>query len=80
MGLVMIAILNWPQFLALFGLGEESARFDIALRPAPPSWVYVTVILMLVLLFEILPYVEELVRGLRANRGAFVPERVKRKR
>jgi hypothetical protein len=65
--------LNWEQFLALFGLGHEPARFDLTLRPGPPSWTYVTVMMGFVLLFEVLPYVEELLRGLRANRGALVP-------
>jgi hypothetical protein len=68
MGFVLIAVLNWPQFLALFGLGNEPARFDFRFRHAPPSWMYVATILTLVLLFEVLPYLEELVRGLRAGR------------
>jgi hypothetical protein len=75
MGLALIAILNWPQFLALFGLGAEEARFDIVLRQGPPSWIYVVIMLGLVLVFEVLPYLEELVRGLRANKGALVPRR-----
>ena len=73
MGFVLIAILNWGQFLALFGLGHESARFTITPRSEPPSWTYVIVMMGLVLLFEVLPYVEELLRGLKANRGALVP-------
>ena len=73
MGLALIAALHWEQFLALFGFGSEKARFDIALRQGPPSWTYVSVVLALVLLFEVLPYLEELLRGLRANRGALVP-------
>jgi hypothetical protein len=34
---------------------------------------YVIVMMGLVLLFEVLPYLEELLRGLRANKGALVP-------
>lgn len=78
MGLVLIAALHWGQFLALFGLGNETARFDVAIRSGPPSWIYVGIILILVLLFEILPYLEELVRGLRANHGALVPRKSRR--
>ena len=74
MGLALIAALNWEQFIALFGLGNENARFDVTIRQGPPSWAYVTVVLTLVLLFEVLPYLEELVRGLRANRGALIPK------
>jgi len=73
MGLVLIAVLHWPQALALVGLGSQKARFDIVLKSEPPSWTYVIVMLSLVLLFEVLPYAEELVRGLRANRGALEP-------
>jgi hypothetical protein len=79
MGLVMIAILNWPQALALVGLGSEPARFDVTLRAGPPNWIYVTVILTIVFIFELLPYVEEFVRGLRANKGMLVPPRARTK-
>ena len=75
MGFVLIAILNWGQFLALFGLGQEPARFNITLRSGPPSWTYVIIMMGFVLLFEVLPYLEELLRGLRANKGAWVPRR-----
>jgi hypothetical protein len=78
MGLVLIAALHWEQFLALFGLANERAHFDVTIRHGPPSWVYVATVLTLVLLFEVLPYVEELVRGLRANRGAIVPQKNRR--
>jgi len=77
MGFALIAILNWEQFLALFGFGHEPARFDVMLRSGPPSWTYVTVMMGLVLLFEVLPYLEELWRGLRANRGVLVPPKRK---
>jgi len=70
MGLTLIAILNWGQFLALFGLGAEQARFEITFRSGEPSWLYVTVMLSLVLVFEVLPYFEELLRGIRAQRRA----------
>ena len=68
MGLTLIAILNWGQFLALFGLGSEQARFNISFRAGEPSWTYVATMLSLVVIFEVLPYFEELLRGLRANR------------
>src|SRR6187401_3253006 len=73
MGLVLVAVLNWGQFLALFGLGTEAARFEIRLKDPPLPWTYIVSVLTAVLLFELLPYVEELVRGLRANGGRLVP-------
>jgi hypothetical protein len=30
MGLVLVVVLNWSQFLALFGLGADAPRFEIA--------------------------------------------------
>lgn len=75
MGLVLVVVLHWGQFLALFGLGTEAARFDIRLKQPPLPWGYVLSVLGAVLLFELLPYVEELIRGLRANNGALVPRK-----
>ena len=73
MGLVMVAVLHWGQFLALFGLGSEPARFTLALKPEPLPWTYVISLLAAVLVFEVLPFGEELIRGLRANNGALTP-------
>lgn len=67
MGLLMVIVLHWDQFIALFGLAP--ARFDIALKQPPLGFGYVITILALVLLFEVLPYLEELLRGLRARRS-----------
>ena len=69
----------WEQFLALFGLGHEPARFTIAIRSGPPSWTYVTIMMGLVLLFEVLPYLEELLRGLKANKGDAASPRLTKK-
>jgi hypothetical protein len=79
MGLLMVAVLHWGQFLALFGLGSEPARFTLALKPEPLPWTYVVAVLAAVLLFELLPYGEELARGLRANDGALTPRRPQRR-
>lgn len=68
MGLLMIVVLHWEQFKALFGLSAESARFEIVWKSQPlPVW-YIASALTAVLAFEVLPYLEELVRGLRANK------------
>jgi hypothetical protein len=75
MSLVLIVVLNWSQFLALFGLGTEAPRFTVAEKQPPLPWSYVSAILATVLLFEVLPYMEELIRGLRANHGRLVPPR-----
>jgi hypothetical protein len=67
MSMIIVIILHWPQFLALFGAGPETAHFTLALKPEPLPWTYVSAFLAAVLAFELLPYAKELVRGLRAN-------------
>lgn len=75
LSLVLVVVLNWHQFLALLGMGTETARFDIILREPPLPWGYVLSIIGAVVLLEVLPYLEELIRGLRANDGRLVPEK-----
>ena len=62
-GLLMVIALHWQAFIALLGLSPATFRF--ALKPEPLPWLYVALMMGLTLLFEILPYIEELVRGLR---------------
>jgi hypothetical protein len=66
--LLIVVALHWPQFLALFGAGNEPMDFSLRLKEPPLPWLYVTAVLALVALFEVFPYVEELVRTLRARR------------
>jgi len=73
LSLVMVVVLHWPQFLALLGLGIESPRFDIVWKEPPLPWGYVLPIISATAMFEVLPYLEELVRGVRAR---FQPRRV----
>jgi hypothetical protein len=62
--------MNWSQFLSLWGLGAESARYELVLKRDPLPWKYVAGFLSAALLFEFLPFLEELVRGLRSRKGA----------
>ena len=73
MGVLLVSARHWPQFLALFGFGDEAPRFDIALKAPPLPLAYIISALVAALLFAVLPYTEELWRGLRANNGRFVP-------
>jgi hypothetical protein len=66
-GLLIVVTIHWQQFLALFGLGTEGAAWTLHLKQPPLPWLYVSVILSLVLLFEVLPYLEELWRGIKAR-------------
>ena len=62
-GLLMVVALHWQAFLGLLRL--EPASFTIALKPAPPSWQYVATMFTLTAFLEVLPYLEELLRGIR---------------
>lgn len=73
MAMVLVISRHWGQFQALFGFGEEQARFDITLKSEPMPVLYIVALLAAALLLEFLPYVQELWRGLRANRGRLVP-------
>ena len=67
LSLVLVVVLHWSQFLALFGMGSEAPRFELIWKDPPLPWGYVLPIICATLLFEVLPYLEELVRGLRAR-------------
>jgi hypothetical protein len=55
-----VAILNWPDFLSMFGIGEAS--FSLELKHAPlPDW-YLGAVMLGVLVCGVLPYGEELLR------------------
>jgi hypothetical protein len=68
MGLGFIVLLHWGQFLALFGLGNDSARFALALKQSPLPFSYTLTAVAAAVLFNVIPFTEELVRGLRARR------------
>ena len=60
--LLIVVALHWSQFIALFGAGIDPMDFSLRLKEPPLPWLYVTAVLALVVLFEVLPYVESFVR------------------
>jgi hypothetical protein len=62
---LLVAILHWPQVLALVGTGGESADFSLTFQPLPAR----TIIAVLggMALFNALPYLDETWRGLKAE-------------
>lgn len=70
MAMLIVIILNWPQFLSLWGLGSEPGHYELVLKREPLPWIYVATFLFAVLLFEVLPYMEEFIRGLRSRKRA----------
>jgi hypothetical protein len=68
MGLGFIVLLYWDQFTALFGLGGENARFTFELKQQPLPLSYTLTAIAAAIVFNVIPFTEELVRGLRAQR------------
>ncbi|RYD14295.1 MAG: diguanylate cyclase [Lysobacteraceae bacterium] len=64
--LMLVATAEWPQFLALFGLGTEAARFDPVLNEQAPPAAYGVALAVGVALLSVGPYVEELLRARRS--------------
>ena len=68
-GLLLVIALHWPAFAALFGQGTPD--FSFTLKQSPLPLTYIAAMLALTALLEVLPYLEELIRGLRyADRRA----------
>lgn len=65
---LLVAILHWPQTLALFGAGPEPAQFALRLKQLPTLWELGPPALSFVLLV-VAPYFEEFVRGLTARKS-----------
>ena len=62
-GMLLVIALHWSAFTALFGFGTPAFSFTLKQHPLPVP--YIVTMLVLTALLEILPYVEELIRGLR---------------
>jgi len=73
MALLVLAARHWPQLLALVGAGGEAADWSLRLKQPPLPTGYVATMFGVIVLLELLPYLEELRRDLRASRGALVP-------
>ena len=73
MAVSFIAVLHRPQFKALIGQGNEPVDLSIRTKDEPLPAGYVPAALGSMSLLEVLPYLEELVRTLRASHGLLVP-------
>jgi len=72
MGASFLVVLHWPKFLELIGLaGKRDMRIRLKREPLPAP--YLVAALGAVIVFEMLPYLEELRRSWRANPGRLVP-------
>ncbi|NYE62051.1 hypothetical protein FHW58_003258 [Duganella sp. 1224] len=67
MAVSMVALLHWPQFTALLGMGPETADFSLRWKASPLPRQYVVWLMVAIVLFELLPYGEEFLRTLRGR-------------
>ena len=70
MALLLVISRHWPQFLALFGAGDEPAHYELKLRADPLPEAYIIAVMNGILLLEVLPYLEEYWRGKKARKRA----------
>jgi hypothetical protein len=70
--LLFVTILNWDQFLVLFGLGSAPPRFELKLKTDPIPAGYLLTLLSSILFFIIVPYAEELWRCMKVERHRLV--------
>jgi hypothetical protein len=66
MAVSFVTVNYWDQFLALFGLGIQPARFELRLKLDPLPTAYLMALFFSILLLVIVPYAEELWRCIRA--------------
>jgi hypothetical protein len=64
---LLVGVLHWPQLLALFGLGDEPARFTLELKRDPLPLSSVLMVMSAAVMLEVLPFLEELWRTLKAR-------------
>jgi hypothetical protein len=65
MAVSCMVFLHWSQFVALFSAGD--ADFSLRLKDEPLPTLYLSSVLIAVLLLNVIPFVEELWRALRAR-------------
>ncbi|WP_343628258.1 diguanylate cyclase [Roseateles sp.] len=73
MAIVLAAVAHWPQCLALFGGGNEAADWSLRRKEPPLPASYLLAVLASITLLEIVPFVEELLRGWREGGRKLVP-------
>lgn len=68
MAILLVLPGHWGQFQALAGFGSEQADFGLSWKDRPLPAAYLLTVLVVAFLVELLPYLEELFRGMRARR------------
>jgi hypothetical protein len=63
--LLLVSVMYWNQFAALFGFGPEPPRFELRPKSNPIPTPYLVALLLGIACFVVLPYAEELWRCIR---------------
>ena len=77
MAVSFVTVMYWNQFIALFGFGPETARFELRPKSNPLPTLHLVALLMSVACFVVVPYAEELWRCIRAGPARRVREDTK---
>lgn len=73
LAVVCVICVHWEAFLSLIGVGSEAAQFSLQWKSPPLPGGYVAALLTGIVLFEVLPYLEESWRALKIRGRATVP-------
>lgn len=68
MAILLVLVLHWPQFQALFGAGTDPADFSLRWKETPLPVGYLATVLITAALLELLPFLEETWRAWKARR------------
>jgi hypothetical protein len=71
--LLLLVVLHWPQAEALVGRGAQAEDFTIA-WDFPSNWYAVAAIFTMSVLFLLIPYADEFLRGMKAQAKGQVGE------
>ncbi len=69
MALSFVLVLHWRQALALIGLDAEPLQFSLTWKRTPLPLGYILALLSAIAMLEVIPYGEELWRGMHAGRA-----------
>lgn len=67
LGLGIVIVLHFEQFIALFGFGPATPDFSMRWKSVPLPFPYLALALGATAALNIIPFFEELIRGIRAQ-------------
>lgn len=69
MALLLVIDMHWQHFVALFGIGDNPAEFSLQLKEEPLPFWYLFAVIAVATVLELLPYLEEFMRGMKEKRS-----------